>query len=57
MPGDSRAQEEVDYSPGSVERELDHWPPPTPATAWVATGAGLGAVMPGGSWLTPPWAS
>jgi quercetin dioxygenase-like cupin family protein len=26
-----------------------------PATAWVTTNAGLAAVMPDGSWLTPPW--
>jgi quercetin dioxygenase-like cupin family protein len=26
-----------------------------PATAWVTTSAGLGAVLPGGEWLTPPW--
>ncbi len=28
-----------------------------PATAWVTTSAGLGAVLPDGSWLTPPWTS
>jgi len=27
-----------------------------PATAWVTTNAGLAAVMPDGSWFTPPWA-
>ena len=26
-----------------------------PATAWVTASAGLAAVMPDGSWLTPPW--
>jgi quercetin dioxygenase-like cupin family protein len=25
------------------------------ATAWVTTSAGLGAVLPDGQWLTPPW--
>lgn len=29
----------------------------TPVTAWVTTSAGLGAVLPDGSWLTPPWAA
>jgi mannose-6-phosphate isomerase-like protein (cupin superfamily) len=32
-------------------------PAATPLTAWVTTSAGLGAVLPDGSWLTPPWAS
>lgn len=26
-----------------------------PMLAWVTTTAGFGAVMPDGSWLTPPW--
>jgi quercetin dioxygenase-like cupin family protein len=32
-------------------------PASTPVTAWVTTSAGIGAVLPDGSWLTPPWAS
>lgn len=32
-------------------------PAGTPLTAWVSTSAGFGAVLPDGSWLTPPWAS
>jgi len=28
-----------------------------PVTAWVTAGLGLAAVLPDGSWLTPPWAS
>ncbi|PRX98807.1 cupin domain-containing protein [Allonocardiopsis opalescens] len=28
-----------------------------PAAVWVTTGAGLGAVLPDGSWLSPPWAA
>jgi len=27
-----------------------------PVTAWVTTSAGLAAVLPDGSWITPPWA-
>jgi len=26
-----------------------------PVTAWVTTTTGFGAVLPDGSWLTPPW--
>jgi quercetin dioxygenase-like cupin family protein len=26
-----------------------------PATAWVTTSVGLAAVLPDGSWITPPW--
>jgi mannose-6-phosphate isomerase-like protein (cupin superfamily) len=26
-----------------------------PATAWVTTSVGLAAIMPDGSWITPPW--
>ena len=26
-----------------------------PVVAWVTTTAGFGAVLPDGSWLTPPW--
>jgi mannose-6-phosphate isomerase-like protein (cupin superfamily) len=26
-----------------------------PVTAWVTTSAGFAAVLPDGSWLTPPW--
>ncbi len=32
-------------------------PSDEPMTAWVTTSAGLGAVMPDGSWLMPPWAN
>jgi mannose-6-phosphate isomerase-like protein (cupin superfamily) len=28
-----------------------------PMTAWVTTTPGFAAVMPDGSWLTPPWTS
>ena len=27
-----------------------------PVTAWVTTSAGLAAILPDGSWITPPWA-
>ena len=26
-----------------------------PVTAWVTTNVGLAAVLPDGSWITPPW--
>jgi mannose-6-phosphate isomerase-like protein (cupin superfamily) len=26
-----------------------------PASAWVTTSVGLAAVLPDGSWITPPW--
>lgn len=28
-----------------------------PVIAWVTTTTGFGAIMPDGSWLTPPWTS
>jgi mannose-6-phosphate isomerase-like protein (cupin superfamily) len=28
-----------------------------PVTAWVTTSVGLAAVLPDGSWISPPWAN
>ena len=32
-------------------------PTDEPVTAWVTTSVGLAAVLPDGSWISPPWAN
>jgi len=42
--------------PAGSKLRIDN-PAAEPVTAWVTTGAGLTAVLPDGSRITPPWVS
>ena len=53
QPGEATAGDVILVPAGSrfgVDNLADE-----PATAWVTTSVGLAAVLPDGSWITPPW--
>ena len=53
QPGDASAGDVVLVPAGSVLRIGNDTA--EPAAAWVTTSAGLAAVLPDGSWVSPPW--
>lgn len=53
QPGEARAGDVV-LVPAGAKVRIDN-AASEPVTAWVTTNAGLAAVMPDGSRLTPPW--
>ena len=40
--------------PAGAQFGVDN-PADGPATAWVTTSVGIRAILPDGSWITPPW--
>ena len=53
QPGDASAGDVVLVPAGSVFSAGNDTA--EPAAAWVTTSAGLAAVLPDGSWISPPW--
>ena len=53
QPADASAGDVVLVPAGSVLRAGNDTA--EPVTAWVTTSTGLAAVLPDGSWISPPW--